>query len=379
MAETTFLDSLFSSIQKANQQEIEQNKKKLNLAEKRKRLQQIKKDISQFYTIKTKTSKRTTRWSSILNNVTYEIRYNEIIDNQQLENKFKSNMLQAYELTMQILADLGLIRSVRTTVTSISSNSSGEYSYFRFPNFELKADYVFLNPISSKRGSQYGLRLKQSEINVLKKSIKITEAEIAFQSHFNAFIKPFVEYEQHAINTTHWKINIGVLGETFENHLERASHNSIQDLKNNSDEHLGTRGQRWVLYRKSSGSDPFFTGPDTELSQVKNANASILSDLRTLINTIEGILEIVDEKGQLNRPKEDLKKIFEQANFKYSLSEDMYEDLAEQAPEVIAEILRQVLKEGSTKITLTKKREKRTTKKTYKIDEESLKLIGYKT
>lgn len=374
----SFLNSLFSSIKDANKQEVEQKKKQLKLSQKRKRLQQIKQNVSQFYRTKSSTSRRTNKWSSILNNATYEIRYDKIKKDKQIEQNFKKNMLEAYELTMSILADLGMIKSVTTTVTSISANNSGGYSYFRFPNFELKAEYTFLNPLASKRGQQYGLRLKEKEINILKKSIEITQAEQAFQNHFNAFISPFVEYEQQAINTTHWKMNLGVVGETFENHLEKVSHNSIMDLNDNSEEHLGSVGSRWVLYRKSSGSDPFFTGPDTELSQVKNANASILSDLRTLINTIEGILIIVDENGQLNKPKEDLEKIFQQSNFKYTIAADVYDDLAEQAPEVIADILKSVLKEGLAQITLTNINGKKGAKKIYKIDEQNLKLIGYK-
>lgn len=378
MADTGFLDSLFSLIKKANQQVVEQNKKELNIAQKRQRLFEIQQNISIFYDSKIKSDRKKNKWSSILGNLNYEIRYDKIRENKKTEDEFKANATEAYELITSILADLGKIRSVRTVVTSISSNSQGGYSYFRFPNIELNVDYVYLNPQASQRGQQYGLRLNQAKIEALKNMTEITEAEQAFQKHFNAFISPFVEYEQSAINTTHWKINLGVLGETFENHLEKVTHNDINDLNDNSDAHLGSYGERWVMYRKSSGSDPFFTGPDTELSQMKNANASLISDLRTLINAIEGVLKIVDEKGQLNGPKEDLDKIFQQANFKYSISQDVYNDLEDQAPEVIADILRTVLEEGLTKITLTKTVNGKKKQKTYKIDKDNLKLIGYK-
>lgn len=364
-----FLDSFFATIKDSNKKQIQNTKKELNITQKRQRLKNIQLQISKYYKTYYNRKKNRTKWASILGNVSYEIRYNEIRASQELEQQFMSYLAEAYELTTQILADLNLIHTVRTVITSIGDN----YSYFRFPNMELEASFLFLNAQSSKRGANYGLRIKESQINLLKQLRGMTEIDIALENHFQAFIDPFVSYQIHAVNTTHWKINKGVLGETFQRHLQRKVHNNINDLRNNSIEHLGSIGQRWVLYKESSGSDPFFTGPDTELSQVKNANASIVSNIQTLITTIDGVLELVDQEGKITRPAQDLEKIFQQADLKFSIQKDIYEDLQSQAPQIIKDILKSVLKQGETEITL-KGRNKKGNKK-YKIDKQNLSLI----
>ncbi len=371
MAENmSFMDSLWDSIETANIQRIEQNKKELNLVQKRKRLQQIQKEISQYYKTFINRKKNRTKWSAILGNTTYEIKYDDIRADKNLEEKFIAYMTQAYELTTKILADLNFIHQIRTVVTSIGD----DYSYFRIPNFQLKAEYLFLNKQASSRAKEFGLRINQSKINNLKNMQTMTQAEIALSNHFQAFIAPFIQYQQMAINTTHWKVNKGVLGEAFERHLENVAHNAVKDLQDNSIQHLGSIGYRWLLYKESSGSDPFFTGPDTELSQVKNANASIVSSLQTLINTIEGILVIVDQNGELTKPREDLEKIFKQADFTLKMSQAFYEDLQSQAPEVVKEILESALEKGIGQVVLTNKSGKRTKSVKYKINEKNLTL-----
>ena len=321
--------------------------------------------------------KNVTRWRDILDNQTYTIDYGKIRQDKNLQQNFIEKMLRAYELSTLILSELELIHSVSTVVTCIGRG----YSYSRLPNFVFEAKYAFLNKQSSQKsgGRQvFGLRLNQKQIkqNIINKQKQKTQAQVALSNHFKSFIAPFVEYEIHAKSTTRWKPNKGVLGETFERHLENVPHNDIQSLLDNSIQHLGSYGERWILYKMSSGSDPFFTGPDTQLSQVKNINASIVSNIQTLINTIQGILRIVNSDGTLNKTKEELSSIFSQADTGFSMGQQIYEDLLANAPNQLKDILQSVLSSGETKITLTVQEpgKKGRTKKKYQINKETLSL-----
>jgi hypothetical protein len=62
-------------------------------------------------------------------------------------------------------------------------------------------------------------------------------------------------------------INHGVVREAFELHLENL-HNSLEDSENYQFKNcrMESVGKRWILYRYASGSDPYFTGPDTMFS-----------------------------------------------------------------------------------------------------------------
>lgn len=377
----SFLDSLFTTIKESNEKQIEEKKEELNLVEKRRRLEEIRNFVSQYYK-KYYYKRNLTRWSKILGNVTYEIRYDQIKANKQLEKQFIQYLVEAYQLILDIIPIFDQVHSIRTVVTAIDSiignDNKKSYSYFRFPDMQYDVDFVFLSKQSSKKGQQYGLKFKEGWGKVLKGMAEINEGQEALNTHFQAFIEPFVTYQAFAVNTTHWKINKGVLGETFERHLQNKPHNNIKDLEDNSLEHLGSVGERWILYKQSSGSDPFFSGPDTELAQIKNVNASIVSNIQTLISTINGLLVLINEKGEITRPKKELDKIFNQADFKMSLSQDVYMDLENQAPQVVKSILQQLLKNNKTKIVLTRQVNGKTRKKTYKIDTQHLTLKAFK-
>lgn len=378
----SFINSIYSEILTENVSQIDQTKEetKENVSGLLKELQEIRDYLrNQKLYIQNISNNRqnTTRWKDILDNQTYTIDYKKIQQEKKLEEDFIEKLLRAYELSTLILSKLELIHSVSTVVTCIDE----DYSYFRLPNFNFKTEYVFLNrQASNKSGGRdvFGLRLDQKAItkDIIDKQKERTQAQIALSNHFTSFIAPFTEYEIHARNTTGWKPNKGVLGETFERHLENSSHNDIQSLLDNSIQHFGSYGERWVLYKKSSGSDPFFTGPDTQLSQVKNANASIISNIETLINTIEGILKIVNQDGTLKQTKEELSKVFNQAETHFNMGSQIYEDLLASAPERVGEILKSILNTGQTKITLTTKvpGKKSRSKKTYRINAETLSL-----
>jgi hypothetical protein len=47
----------------------------------------------------------------------------------------------------------------------------------------------------------------------------------------------------------------------------------------------------------SSGREPYYTGPDTALAQVKNANASIISNADTVLNTLQTVLTLVSTEA----------------------------------------------------------------------------------
>jgi hypothetical protein len=63
----------------------------------------------------------------------------------------------------------------------------------------------------------------------------------------------------------------------------------------------------------SSGNDPYYTGPDTANAQVKNANASIISNADTVLNTIEAVLKLTQAKTTSMEEAQRLKEQYAQS------------------------------------------------------------------
>ena len=133
------------------------------------------------------------------------------------------------------------------------------------------------------------------------------------------------------------KIQIWQMKETerFERHLENLHRSAgigpydFQECK------MESVGQRWVLYRQSSGSDPYFTGPDTEGSQIKAENASLVGNIDTVLNTARFIL--LEAEGKINISQEQIKaalevKSLDQIN---TFSEKLWNNLSKTAQDIV--------------------------------------------
>lgn len=356
-------------IQQGMEEQIEfQGQKNKNIIiKKRERLVQIQQKLKKYYI--TIEERNRTKWRTVLKNNSYAIDWNRIVERSQSKEEFINLIVEAYNLITQLLYQLGQINHINTTITFIDDS----YNYFRLDNMELTAEYVFLDKKADSKGGGYSLRLDMAKLNAIKAQKNQQKTQAAIAAHFQAFIAPFVAYQKVA--KTGWKINKGVMAETFERHLENILHGSIESFESNDFESVGTR---WQMYKASSGSDPFFTGPDTQLAQVKNANASLVSDARTVINAIEGILKITDAEGNLTKKKNELDKIFKQAKTKQTIREDVLIDLQQQFPDVVKSILQQIVASGENSITVIyqKPGNKTRSRKKIKINTDTFTLNG---
>lgn len=339
----------------------------------RKKLIEIRKELQEYYqTLKINKGNKT-RWKTILKDNVYEIDWTKIREDKETEKKFVTLITLAYEYTTKILAELGLIHSVKTVVTFIDDN----YNYFKLDDVELNADYVFLDKKSESHGGDYSLRLNASKLKELARQQQRTKLDQVINSHFKNFIAPFVEYE--AISKTGWKPNKGVLGEAFERHLERIRHDTSNDYLSITD--FGSVGDRWQLYKQSSGSDPYFTGPDTEFAQVKNMNASLVSNAATVLTTLDGIIAITDEKANIIATEKQIKNLFKQADVKETIKQDVLLDLMEQSPEYVKSIIENLISRGKDSLQVSyiaenKQGKKITKKKKIKINKDNFSLQG---
>lgn len=318
------------------------------------RLKQIKQELEKnnFYSILNK--RNNTKWRAVLNS-SFEINWQNVKRDEYSEQNFLNLTIEAYHLTTDILSQLGLIHSIKTTVTFIDET----FNYLRLSDFQLEAQYTRLDKKAESKGGDYAIKLKASKVKPLLEKLSDAEKEMqkAMANHFKNFIQPMIEYQNS--NNTGWKVNKGVLAEMYERHIEIGHDNLASFLSDD----FPSVGNRWLLYKQSSGSDPYFTGPDTMYSQVKNINASIISDVRTIINTVNGILIIFDQVGNLKVTKDKIEKIFNQSKFIPTMEDSFLRDLINQQPELLANYLAQ----GVQNIRITTPKGNKQSKRTYKL------------
>lgn len=324
----------------ANIQQIKKNLKESKVKKDIKKLKEIKKFLNEKKLIIKTDDQNKTKWSAILDN-SYFLDFGKIRDSVKSKQLIQ-NFLQAYELTSKILQELKLIKPV----TNILSFIDDEYNLVRLENITFKADHFYLNPQDISKGEGYGLRFKEA---AFKEEIEAAKQKSSYQqinNHFQNFIKPFRDYEQN--NATGWKINKGVLSETFQRHWENFHINYIEGASLGDD--FESVGRRWWMYRESSGSDPYFTGPDTNIAQMKNVNASLVSNLNTVLNSIEGVLALTDEKLLAEKGQENIRKIFTQAPLKPTLNKKL-KYLPEDVKRLIFEEAEKIFGEANVRFT----------------------------
>lgn len=253
-------------------------------------------------------------------------------------NKIGPLIYEAYMLTSKILQQLGIINTVNYTFTY-----SGASGFMRAENLQIdpQNDLTF----EVHRGALI-IRLKESHIKN-KILANQTSHNIAWVSeHYKKFMEPLYQAETKG----RFKINLGVASEAFERHWEEYSH----QIENKKMDRFGGVGRIWYLYRISSGNDPYYTGPDTAIAQVKNANASIISNADTVLNTIQAILKLVHTKtNSLEEAlvlKEKYSQSFAQKNSEtQTISRNIWESVDKDVQEMI-------MKEFGAKEAILKKK-----------------------
>lgn len=247
------------------------------------------------------------------------------------QNNIKRDLLKLYDLAPKILTELNLIPSIHTTVTYVD----GLGGYYRAGDFEIKPEHIRLH--------DGGLYLIESSIKKYfaqqQKSPDEKKIQEKIQSHFQAFSRPYYRYAKS--NRTGWTINNGIVAEAFERHWEELSHSidKVDQLKNSD---VGSVGHRWVLYKKSSGSAAFYTGPDTGLAQVKNYNASLIHDLNTILNAVSIVFSLLNDTSQ-NRAQniQNIQKALEQSDTN-TFSQKIWDGISDTAKKVIQKELKGV-------------------------------------
>ena len=192
--------------------------------------------------------------------------------------QFEKELIEAYFLSEKILADLRLIDRVQYT-TVYNSRAGGVYH--RYCGEDILKNNVNLVLLSD---GTMRLRLNSREITKILKS-QTTDRHI--QQHYQEFIAPIY---QHLRKSKTVSFNQGHAAEAFERHWEKLGH-SLEPFTGNTAD-LGTEAERWALYIASRNNAPFYSGPDTLYSQVKRNNASLLSNIDTLLYTIQTILRL---------------------------------------------------------------------------------------
>lgn len=201
---------------------------------------------------------------------------------------------KGYEISSKILQDLGYIAPVKYAI------------YYKSNTFSARLGDIELDPeedlVYEIHRNNLVIRIKNSSDKIQQLIKKAKDSQEIISTHYKNFIEPY-----EATNRKNgWIINYGYASEAFERHWEKFPH-SIERLNEIRKGDYGSEGHRWYLYILSSGNDPFYTGPDTAESQVKNLNASIISNGNTVLATIAAILKIIDTK--INPDASEMQKV----------------------------------------------------------------------
>lgn len=254
------------------------------------------------------------RWSQLISNS-----YSIINIQQGQQERLMAAIIDAYNGILDILAEIKIINKVSFSISYISD----DYQYARLDG-DLSLKNFSLQRTAEFKSGKYAIRINQASLKAKIEEAKRKENFQKLNSHFQNYIQMFRDYEAQQINGTKWKINKGVLAETFERHLENRGGNQ---LFNDAD--FESKGRRWTMYRQSSGSDPFWTGPDTKYAQVKTTKASLISNIDTVLNALYGIIQIIKYPDKLN--EEILNNIFKQKNVENEIDFIAWETLDEAA------------------------------------------------
>lgn len=304
------------------------------------RLEQIKIEINNECVLQKKIISKRSQLHHVLGAGTQSgltLNYQNVKDNMVIANKIGPLIYEGYMLTSKILQELGIINPVNYTFTY-----NGPSGYMRAQNLLIDPQKDLTYEVH--RGALI-IRLKEANIKnkILENQASHNTAWVA--KHYKEFMKPL----QQAESKGKFKINQGVASEAFERHWEEYQH----QIENSRLDNFGGSGRIWYLYRISSGNDPYYTGPDTAVSQVKNANASIISNADTVLNTIQAVLKLIYTKTNSMEEAMNLKNQYSQAFRQKSaetqkISKTIWDSVDNETREMIKQAF------GATETTITK-------------------------
>lgn len=279
----TILNEIYSQIaKKISEEEMKQKKQIVGhyLAQ----LYSIKNNLEDYHAITlVQNQKKMTgsKLAPILNQSGYYRFEKSAFDSgNKIQNEtIIKNLIDAYEIIGQITAELELSKTAAPQLNLYYQDSKG--NMHRFANLTSRIsnlqDYI-VPEIRSR-----GVRLKFNTTALVQlleqQEYQQDELNTDISTHYDKFLKIFEKA----------KVNYGVVNEAFERHWDLAGH--IKPSENFSDEISATEG--WYLYGLSKGNDPFYTGGDTETAQIKSLNASIISNVNTIIYAINALLNLL--------------------------------------------------------------------------------------
>ena len=222
------------------------------------------------------------------------------------EVEIKANVLRAYHLTTEILEELEFIRHINYVFTYDDGTN-----FYRAENIPLQAEHVYLE----KQTSDVKMKLYNIKNLVLEHSKIPDNIQELLSSHYQSFIAPYIAYEKkaHRAGGTGWSPQRGLMSEAFERHYEEHGHSLEYPEKftqNSIGNDLESEGRRWWMYKLSSGSAAFYTGPDTLYSQVKHWNATLINNIGTVINSMVAIINLFEGKFNPDTVSQDLQSAF---------------------------------------------------------------------
>lgn len=287
-----------------------------------KRLEGYLSEIKKVSNIIEKGRNNRIKWSQLMDNS-----YSIINIQKGQQEQLTEAIINTYKGILNILTEIEIIDKVSFSISYISDN----YQYARLDG-DLSLKNFSLQRTAKSKGAKYAIRINQASLKEKIEEAKRNENFQKLNSHFQNYIQMFRNYEASQINGTRWKINKGVLAETFERHLENQGG---AQLFNDTD--FESEGRRWTMYRQSSGSDPFWTGPDTKYAQVKTTKASLISNIDTVLNALYGMIQIMKHPDKLN--EEILNDIFKQKNVENEIDSIAWDALDDTARKVLKEEL----------------------------------------
>ena len=310
-------DSLQTSLLERIEQIEEEQRQKYLI-----RLQEYLTNIKKTSEIVSRGENNRIKWSQLIHDS-----YSIINIGKDQQQQLMDAIIKAYKGILEILAEIKIINKVSFSLSYISNN----YLYARLDG-DLSLENFSLQKTAKSKGAKYAIRINQASLKEKIEEAKRNENFQKLNSHFQNYIQMFRDYEAQQINGTRWKINKGVLAETFERHLENQGG---AQLFNDMD--FESKGRRWTMYRQSSGSDPFWTGPDTKYAQVKTTKASLISNIDTVVNALYGMIQIMKHPDELN--EEILNNIFKQKNVENEISSMAWDALDDAARVALKEEL----------------------------------------
>lgn len=213
------------------------------------------------------------------------------------EKEFGQAIFNCYFLTEEILSSLKLINKIDYKI--YSNNTTGT----QFIEAGTKEDLVYNDTVflTQLKDGTYRLRLNaevfKEKIAKLNENEKIIATQA--QTHYQDFVKVLrFRYEKGKFGRRNkHNPSKGYLAEAFTRHQEQINHFNKNDKYVVPSEEFNTpesRARVWEEYFQSKGTVAYYYGPDTAKTQVKTINASLVSDVDTVISTTQAILKLFD-------------------------------------------------------------------------------------